>query len=39
MTLADLAIALGVLMFGACGVVILLWTLDPLRGPDDEERL
>lgn len=38
MSLADLAIAFGVLMFGACGVVILLWAADPLRGPDDEER-
>lgn len=38
MTLADLAIAFAVLIFGACGVVILLWAIDPLRRRDDEER-
>lgn len=38
MTLADLAIAFGALMFGACGVVLVLWFARPLRGADEEER-
>lgn len=38
MTLADLAIGFGLLMFAGCGVVLMLWHADPLRGPDDEER-
>lgn len=38
MTLADLAIGFGLLMFAASLVVLLLWFSDPLRGPDDEGR-
>lgn len=38
MTLADLAIGFGLLMFAACLIVLLLWFADPLRRPDDEER-
>lgn len=38
MILTDLAIGFALLMFGACGIVVLLWYADPLRRPDDEER-
>lgn len=38
MTLADVAIGFGLLMFAACCVVVLLWFSDPLVGPDEIDR-
>lgn len=38
MSLADLAIGIGVTFIATCGAVIVMWFADPLRGPDDQER-
>lgn len=37
MTLADAAIGFAVLMFGACGLVIALWFVDPTRRSGEKE--